>query len=194
MKLTVCDQVTGQVLRIVECGIEDAELQAGAGEFWVMGVPPSLNSWYEAGEFSLVPPRSSLGHEWNWTAKSWFDPRTLEQAKFAKNAEIDAAREAANRSHFVFQGKQIAADDMSMKDILATNGDVQNLGSFVTGWPGGWKAMNGTGFVAIPDVATWHQFFRAMVTQGAVNFAQSQARKATLDAATTVAEVEAVTW
>jgi hypothetical protein len=140
------------------------------------------------------PPNHLLDAE----TLEWVDPRSeaqaLADAKVAKNAEIDAAREAANRTHFMFQDKHIAADDMSMKDILATNGDVQNQGSFVPGWPGGWKAMNGEGFVSIPDVATWHQFFRAMVAQGTANFAYSQSLKATLAAATTIAEVDAITW
>lgn len=187
---------SGRILAIEDC--LEAEMPAIllrlGGDGYILGHFSWDTYRVVQGEAVEFPPKPSARHQWDWTAQAWADQRTLAQAKIKKNTEIDSAREAANRSHFVFQSLQIAADDMSMKDILATNGDVQNLGSFVTGWPGGWKAMNGAGFVAIPDVATWHQFFRAMVTQGATNFEYSQQLKATLAAATTLAQVDAITW
>jgi len=118
-------------------------------------------------------------------------PKTTEQAKYEKNAAINAARMAANQSHFTFQGKQIAADQLSRSDIDAMHGAVLMLGGLPAGFPGAWKTKDNS-YVPIPDVATWGAFYGAMVAQGSANFANSQALKAQIAAATTPEEVEAV--
>jgi hypothetical protein len=120
------------------------------------------------------------------------DPASsLSDLKAAKNAAINAARLRANQSHFVFAGKQIAVDPLSRSDIDAAHGAILMLGAMPGGWPGGWKAMDNT-ILPIPDLATWGQFYGAMVAQGTSNFNHAQALKAQLAAATTPEEVEAV--
>lgn len=47
-------------------------------------------------------------------------------------------------------------------------------------------------YVAIPDKATWVQFYGAMVAAGMTHFNHAQALKSQLSAATTAAQVEAV--
>lgn len=121
------------------------------------------------------------------------DIRTLEEAKADKNNEINDARLAANQSYFVWSGKQIACDMLSRSDIDGVNGTVALTGALPVGWPGGWKAIDNT-ILSIPDVATWRSFYGAMVTTGMLNFQHSQALKATLAAATTIEEVDAISW
>jgi hypothetical protein len=53
--------------------------------------------------------------------------------------------------------------------------------------------MDGT-FASIPDIAAWRLFIRAKTVKGAENFAHSQALKAALAAAATLAEVDAIYW
>jgi hypothetical protein len=119
------------------------------------------------------------------------DLRTLADVKATKNSAINQARAAANSSTFPFQGKQIAVDQLSRSDIDATHGAILMLQALPPGWPGAWKATDNT-FIAIPNVATWAQFYGAMVATGTANFNHSQVLKAQMDAATTIAEVEAV--
>ena len=119
------------------------------------------------------------------------DQRTLADVKAAKNSAINQARAAANTSTFTFQGKQIAVDALSRSDIDAAHGAILMLQAMPPGWPGAWKAVDNT-YISIPDVATWGQFYGAMVATGTANFNHSQVLKAQLDAATTIAEVEAV--
>jgi len=121
------------------------------------------------------------------------DPRSLDELKAAKNAEINAARLAANRAGFMFAGKLISTDELSRSDIDGTNGFVALTGAFPDGWPGVWKADDNS-YVPITDLATWQAFYSAMVAQGAANFATSQALKAQLSDAETRAEVEAIVW
>ena len=118
---------------------------------------------------------------------------TVQELKAEKNAAINTERLRANQSHFIFGGKQIAVDPLSRSDIDATHGAVLMLGAMPGGWPGAWKAVDNT-YVMIPDIATWTAFYAAMVTQGTTNFIYSQSLKTTLAAATTLAEVDAITW
>lgn len=118
-------------------------------------------------------------------------PVDLADLKARKNAAINAARLRANQSHFVFMGKQIAVDPLSRSDIDAAHGAILMLGAMPVGWPGGWKALDNS-IVPIADLATWGQFYGAMVAQGTANFAHAQALKAQLAAATTAEEVAAV--
>lgn len=124
---------------------------------------------------------------------SLMDVRTLAEAKAAKNAEINAARLAANRASFTFGGKAIACDELSALDIASMNGIVALIGAMPPGWPGAWKAMDNT-YVSIPDRATWIVFYGAMVQAGQSNFSHAQTLKAALAAATTNAEIDSITW
>ena len=117
----------------------------------------------------------------------------LQALKAAKNAEINAARLAANFSTFVHAGKAIACDPLSRSDIDGTNGYVALNGALPAGWPGGWKAVDNS-YVGIPDVAAWKSFYASMFAAGNANFAHAQVLKGQLAAASTPAEVAAIQW
>lgn len=120
-------------------------------------------------------------------------PVSIEALKAAKNTEINAARLAANQGTFAHAGKLIACDPLSRSDIDGINGFVALTGSLPPGWPGGWKAADNS-LLPIADVAAWTAFYGSMVAAGNAHFAHSQALKAQLAAATTAAEVAAITW
>jgi hypothetical protein len=136
---------------------------------------------------------TDASHLWNPVTHTWFDPRTLAGVKVAKNSEINAARASANQTVFYFQSHPIQVDALSRSDIDGVNGAVALNGVMPTGWVGGWKTADNS-FVSIPDVATWKDFYQAMVAQGQTNFAHSESLKALLVTATTIAEVEAIVW
>lgn len=117
----------------------------------------------------------------------------LTVAKVAKNLEINAARLTANRDSFTHGGKAIACDELSRSDIDAANGFVSLYDVLPPGWPGGWKAIDNS-YIEITTVAQWKSFFTSMFAQGSTNFAHAQALKTALAAATTLAQVEAITW
>lgn len=117
----------------------------------------------------------------------------LAQLKAAKNAEINAARLAANLSTFQHAGKAIACDQLSRSDIDGTNGFVALYSAMPPGWPGGWKAVDNS-YVAIATVNDWKAFYGSMFAAGNANFAKAQALKAQLAAATTAAQVAAIVW
>lgn len=121
------------------------------------------------------------------------DGRTLEQVRADKKQQINTWRLAANQVGFNFAGKRISTDTLSRSDIDGTNGTVALTGSFPAGWPGYWKAEDNS-LVPITSIDEWKLFYAAMSAQGAANFLTSQGLKAMVDAAQTIAEVEAVAW
>lgn len=118
---------------------------------------------------------------------------TLEAAKTSKNLEINTARAAANSRTFPHDGHNFACDALSRSDIDGINGYVALNGDFPAQFPGVWKTV-ANGYYPLPDIEAWKAFYAAMVATGAANFAHAQALKARLVAATTIEEVEAISW
>jgi hypothetical protein len=113
--------------------------------------------------------------------------------KAAKNAEINAARLAANFTTFTHAGKTIACDQLSRSDIDAVAGSISLTGDFPVGFPGAWKAADNS-YLLLPDVDAFKDLYASMTLQGALNFGHSQSLKTALAAATTVEEVNAIVW
>lgn len=118
---------------------------------------------------------------------------SLADRKRDKNAQINAARMAANRENFAHAGKVFACDALSRGDIDGINGFISLMGVLPPGWPGAWKAVDNS-YHPLPDLLSWKLFYTAMIQAGNANFARSQALKAALAAATTPDQVAAITW
>ncbi len=151
---------------------------------------------------TLTPPPSVVGEQVaRLTAGAWEvlpaypapPAPDLVSLKSAKNAEINAARLAANFSTFAHGGKLFACDQLSRSDIDGTNGFVSLYGTLPPGWPGGWKAIDNS-YAPIATVNDWKAFYASMFAAGNANFAHAQALKALLAAAATAAEVAAIHW
>lgn len=110
-----------------------------------------------------------------------------------KNAEINAARLAANFSTFSYGGKAIACDTLSRSDIDGTTGYVSLFGTFAPSWGGGWKAVDNS-YVPITTVEEWKAFYQAMYAQGQDNFLRAQALKQQLAAAASQDAIDAILW
>lgn len=111
----------------------------------------------------------------------------------AKDAEINAARLAANRVSFDHSGKTFACDLLSRSDIDGVNGWVCLTQSLPPDFPGGWKAVDNT-YIAIADVTAWTAFYGAMVAKGNANFVKAQMLKAQNAAASTPEQIGAIKW
>lgn len=118
---------------------------------------------------------------------------TIAERKIAKNAEINAARLAANQTTFTHGGKLVACDPLSRSDIDAVAIHVARKGAFPAGFPGGWKAVDNT-IIPLPDLVAWDAFYASMTAQGTANFNRAQHLKTQLTNATTRAQIEAIVW
>lgn len=113
--------------------------------------------------------------------------------KIAKNNQINTWRAEANQTYFTHQGKRIACDQLSRSDIDAVAANISLTGAFPAGFPGAWKAIDNT-YIMLPNIAAFKLMYESMTLQGTTNFGQSQSLKATLAAATTVEQINAIIW
>ncbi|WP_434033601.1 DUF4376 domain-containing protein [Cupriavidus sp. a3] len=157
------------------------------GEYSGLGDLPS---------FLTDEPRPSPAHKWvadEWVLDDGLVAELLEAVRAEKNAEINAARLAANRSTFVHAGKAFACDELSRSDIDGVNGYATLFGALPADWPGAWKAVDNS-YVPIATLDDWKAFYASMVAAGNANFAHAQALKVQLAAATTIEQVQAISW
>lgn len=139
------------------------------------------------------PQRPSLHHEFDYTTHTWVDARKIEDVKLVKIQYINEQRLLANQTSFTFNGKEVATDPLSRSDIDGVNGEVALTNQLPVTFPNIWKAMDNT-YINIPDVATWTSFYKAMVSRGTENFIHAQELKLAVEQASTIQEVENITW
>ena len=185
------------VARATNASFAPGTLQVGDYRLYEMAAEPAYNPETQRIELTSTPVQR-VGQPWlrGWVVIDLSANEVAAQlaaAKAEKHAEINAARLGANTSTFTHAGKVIACDQLSRSDIDGTNGFVTLYGALPPGWPGGWKAVDNT-YLPIADVAAWKAFYTSMFAAGAANFAKAQALKASLDTATTLAQVRGVVW
>lgn len=119
-------------------------------------------------------------------------PPTLDELKTAKRAEINAKRAELETSGFSYLGKKFDSDQRSADRMQVAAIAAQS--ALMAGQPFqlDWTAMDNT-FVPL-DAAGVLGLIGAFASYGLSLHEQAKALKAQVDAATTVAEVEAVTW
>lgn len=117
----------------------------------------------------------------------------LTAAKTAKNLQINVWRANANQTSFTHLGKTIACDALSRSDIDAVAGSIALAGAFPVGFPNAWKAIDNT-YLMIPSVNDFKDMYASMTLRGTINFGHSQDLKTALASATTIEQVDAITW
>lgn len=136
---------------------------------------------------------------WTWDGEVFAAPvdpnpaATLAAVRAARNQNINLWRAQANQTSFSHAGKLIACDTLSRSDIDAVAGSIALTGAFPVGFPGAWRAMDNS-YLLLPDVAAFKSMYSSMTLQGTINFGHSQALKATLAAASTLEQINAVVW
>lgn len=134
----------------------------------------------------------SIGDLWDGVAFTKPLP-DLATAKTEKNARINQWRAAANQTSFPHGGKLVACDALSRSDIDAVANSIALTGAFPAGFPGAWKAIDNS-YIMLPNVDAFKAMHASMTAQGTINFGHSQDLKMALAAATTVEQVNAITW
>jgi len=112
--------------------------------------------------------------------------KPLAQAQFEQIAAIEAAYTAANEAPITYAGHTFQADAASVA-LMAQVASALPAGASI-----GWYDIDNIE-VPLTDVQ-FAELRRAILTRGQPLFAKKQTLKDAIRAATTVAEVEAVTW
>lgn len=79
--------------------------------------PPSSNMFYQGGWVEM-PAQPSTYHIFNYDIKQWIDPRTLDEIKAQKWAEIKVMRDQLEFGGFEFEGNIYDSDQVSQGRIM----------------------------------------------------------------------------
>ncbi|HFK9538197.1 TPA: DUF4376 domain-containing protein, partial [Acinetobacter baumannii] len=79
--------------------------------------PPNSNMFYQDGWVEM-PPQPSPYHIFNYDIKQWIDPRTLDEIKAQKWAEIKVMRDQLEFGGFEFEGNIYDSDQVSQGRIM----------------------------------------------------------------------------
>ncbi len=180
MKYAIYDS-TGRIVRNVTCPPDHIALQLQPGEQYVEG-DYSFREYYVAGATPTKFPASpGSGYAWDWTSKSWkFNLVTGQATAWGR---IKAARDATLGGTFTWNGWVFDADPSSQQLIFA---------AAMAGQPVTWTLHDNTtvDLTAAQLQALWHALFVAY--QAA--YSKGQTLRASVMAATTQAELDAITW
>ena len=165
------------------------EPEAVEGFFFAAVNPP-----FSMAENPRPTPTCTLRYR-GGSALVWENEATIEQRRSAQREKINVAWKEANNTYFEFLGARIRYDDSDRIDIQGINNVVMLTGAMPVNpdWPAAWRTIDNQ-WVPIPDVATWIEFNVAIADRGTAHFKHAQILKNQLEAATTAAEIEAITW
>lgn len=183
-------QVSGLTTLEIDQATADSIEKTTHASVVILNTVPTVVLYTDA-EKQRRDTRPAFSSSWDYSTKQWVDIRTLVQAKLLKNAVINAARVAANLTTFPFAGHPIACDAQSRVDIENVTSEIMLTGAMPTGWSGTWKAADNVD-VAVATKPVWVTFYKAMTALSRANFQTAQTMKATLLAATTLAQVDAI--
>lgn len=191
MRYTIYSKTTGEIERNVDCPESLIAVQYDpAVSDHIEGEYRGDLFYVDAGAPVPFPMRPSPVHVFDFEAKSWIDPRSLDEVKAQRRSRI-TERRMAEDLRFPWAGKWYQADTDSWKQITGVHGWVTANGALPPWFPGFWKAEDNT-YTPIPDVTTWWDFYGAALARGSQNFVHAETLKSQVAAATSIEEVEAV--
>jgi hypothetical protein len=189
MRFTIFRKETGQITGVVSCPESDLSIQFDpvTHDFLPEAIRDDLFyiSNREPIEFPVQPSES---HIFNWQTKQWEDPRTLQDLKDEQWGAIKQARSQAEYAGFTWDGSTFDSDAISQNRITGAVTLAMLSPAFTIDWV---LADNTTRLLDQEGMA---QVGGALGAHVAAQFAKGVMLRAQIEAATSQAEVEAVTW
>jgi len=196
-RFLVCDAATGRPIQVSNCDSSEDAISAFDGG--VLAVELNDGQDDSTHYFSIAnlvltafPERPSPAHRFDYAAERWTDPRSLDELKAAKWAEIKAAREVANSGPKVTSFGTFDATPEDRANIAAVVAIGQTAAKH--GYPSG---VNFTLADNTRVAFTLDQFENAAMQVGAqvqANFDKADTLRKQIDAATTAAELDLIVW
>lgn len=180
----------GELSRVLTIGDGDLSGNILDGETCIPGVY-SLHYVHE-GLVLPLPPKPSPYHTFDYTTKQWVDPRTLDDHKSAKWKEIKRQRDVAEFATFTYNNMEFDGDLDAQRRLTAYISVSKS--SIAAGQPfeAEFTLANNTNVTLTAQDFVGIEL--AKVQAVAATFNHASALRAQIDAATTVQEVEAITW
>lgn len=163
--------------------IQDSELNLN-GCYVADGVLTAYTPEQIAARSSKPRPRT----KWSNASMQWQDARTLSQAKTERIQAMSAERDAAIAGGFMWNGSTFKSNAEAEIRLLDLKVAASQLGFISRNWrlaDNTWRSLN-----AIEAAAVWAAL-DAHIQAQFLNFA---ARETTINNASTIAAVDAVTW
>ena len=155
-------------------------------------LPPNAPRYWDGEVFILKPPPPSAHHIFDYTTKQWVDPRTLDDHKSAKWKEIKRQRDVAEFATFTYNNMEFDGD-LDAQRRLAAYISVSKS-SIAAGQPFEAEFTLANNTTVTLTAQDFVGIELAKVQAVAATFNHASALRAQIDAATTVQEVEAITW
>lgn len=107
---------TGEFSFSVQGGSDVVELNTPEG-YMAVKDPPEPNMYYQDG-WVAMPAQPTSYHIFNYDLKDWIDPRTLDEIKTHKWAEIKSRRDSLEFGGFEFEDGIYDSDQVSQSRIM----------------------------------------------------------------------------
>lgn len=144
---------------------------------------------YTAAEAARRADRPPGPLKWSNATMQWENPRQLASQKVDAWARIKAARRGADAAGFTHGGSTYQSDDESRARLQMEVMEAVQAGA---GWSTTWVLADNT--EVILTRAQMLSVGRALRDRLRANHAQARTLRAAIDAATSTAELEAITW
>jgi hypothetical protein len=193
MKYAIFDLTSGRIKRVVACDPDGIGMQLQPGDSYTeMGEGDDSTHYVADGEFVAIPVQPSTDHTFDWTAKAWVDPRTLEDHRQLKWEEMKAERTAHNLTPLTTPYGVFDADADSQ--IKMTNAAAMLQVKASRGEPFSVDFTLADNTVVLLDVTEMENVGLALGARSIANHETSRVLRVQIWDATTIAEVEAITW
>ena len=112
---------TGRIVSIISGIPEILELNKISDKYIDVDDLPNLDQYWGGSEWVDMPPRLSPHHTFDYSAKQWIDPRTLDDLKTQKWNEIKVERDQLEFGGFEFEGYIYDSNQVSQGRIMGAS-------------------------------------------------------------------------
>ncbi|AZB96440.1 DUF4376 domain-containing protein [Acinetobacter pittii] len=179
--MTVLVSKNGEILQMIYANEETVVLNTPKDGFAVDD-PPKSNMFYQDGWVEM-PTQPSPHHTFDYTTKQWIDPRTLDEIKAQKWAEIKSQRDRLEFGGFEFEGNVYDSDQVSQGRIM---------GAAVAGIDQVWTLADNT--TVELSASQLQQLYAALQAHIASVHERGRIARQKIEAALTYEEIEAVNF
>jgi len=177
--------------RITQLSSHEMDLE-GLSCVLIVGTISDSTHYYSGSEFVSMGPRPSPKHTFDYSIKQWIDPRSLSQQQLDQWERIKTSRNEALTAPLTTLYGVFDADTYSQKNITDAIAMLQTLAA--SGYP---QTIEYTLFDNTVVTLSTAQMIEVGLTLGQRTqqiYATSRSLRTAIEAATTIAEVEAITW
>lgn len=185
-------QDSGKITRVVVC--ENIQIQLQSGEQYIEGSVDNSKFYVDVATKTFVefPPKTQPYYTWDWNTHSWVDSRTLQQVKDQKWEQIKRDRDAAINAPLSTPYGVFDADANSRANIANSVLYLQTLEQQGTPGTVDWTLADNT--IITLNYAEMSEVGLLLGQRTNAAYDTGRALRAQIDAATTIAEVDAIHW